>query len=71
MLRTIWVAAIFAALASAQQRTLELGSIDFFGYAGIDLEDVAATLEEEGVAVFAKSFDELLGTLGAKAADLS
>ncbi len=36
---------------------------------GIDLEEVAATLEDEGVASFAKSFDELLGTLDAKAAD--
>jgi transaldolase len=34
---------------------------------GIDLEAVAATLEEEGVASFTKSFDELLGTLAAKA----
>jgi transaldolase len=38
---------------------------------GIDLEDVAATLEEEGVAAFAKSFDELLGALAAKADQLS
>jgi len=38
---------------------------------GIDLEEVAATLEEEGVAAFAKSFDELLGTLAAKADALS
>jgi transaldolase len=38
---------------------------------GIDLEEVAATLEDEGVASFAKSFDELLGTLDAKAADLA
>jgi len=38
---------------------------------GIDLEEVAATLEEEGVASFAKSFDELLAALGAKAADLA
>lgn len=34
---------------------------------GIDLEDVAATLEAEGVASFEKSFDDLLGTLSAKA----
>ncbi len=34
---------------------------------GIDMEEVAATLEEEGVASFSKSFDELLGTLAAKA----
>jgi transaldolase len=38
---------------------------------GIDLEDVAATLEDEGVASFAKSYDELLGTLAAKAETLS
>lgn len=34
---------------------------------GVDLEEVAATLEAEGVASFEKSFDDLLGTLGAKA----
>jgi transaldolase len=37
---------------------------------GIDLEDVAATLEDEGVAAFSKSFDELLATLSAKAEQL-
>ena len=37
---------------------------------GIDLEEVAVTLEEEGVASFAKSFDELLDTLSAKAEQL-
>jgi transaldolase len=46
-------------------------TVDRLRELGIDLEDVAATLEDEGVAAFAKSFDELLGTLGAKAADLS
>jgi transaldolase len=35
--------------------------------AGIEMEDVAATLEAEGVASFAKSFDELLQTLSDKA----
>jgi transaldolase len=35
--------------------------------AGIDMEDVAATLEAEGVASFSKSFDELLQTLTDKA----
>jgi transaldolase len=34
---------------------------------GLDLADVTRTLEEEGVASFAKSFDELLESLGAKA----
>ena len=38
---------------------------------GIDMEEVAATLEDEGVASFTKSFDELLGTLAAKADALS
>ncbi len=38
--------------------------------AGIDLDDVGETLEREGVASFQKSFDELLGTLEAKAAEL-
>jgi transaldolase len=37
---------------------------------GIDLEDVAAILEDEGVASFSKSFDELLATLSAKAETL-
>jgi transaldolase len=46
-------------------------TVESLGELGIDLEEVAATLEDEGVAAFAKSFDELLDTLGAKAADLS
>ncbi len=37
---------------------------------GIDLDDVARTLEAEGVASFAKSFDELLATLRERAAQL-
>ena len=37
---------------------------------GVDLDDVAAVLEEQGVAAFAKSFDELIGALDAKAAEL-
>lgn len=35
--------------------------------AGVDLSDVAAQLETEGVASFSKAFDELLDTLQAKA----
>jgi hypothetical protein len=31
---------------------------------------VGDTLEEQGVAAFSKSFDELMGSLGAKAAEL-
>jgi transaldolase len=38
---------------------------------GVDLADVSATLEREGVASFQKSFDELLEALQAKAAELS
>jgi transaldolase len=37
---------------------------------GIDMEDVATTLEDEGVASFAKSYDELLTSLDTKADDL-
>jgi transaldolase len=37
---------------------------------GVDMEDVAATLEREGVAAFQKSFDQLLDSLSAKAAEL-
>ena len=37
---------------------------------GIDLADVASTLEDEGVHSFAKSFDELIQTLTDKAATL-
>jgi len=38
---------------------------------GIDMEDVARTLEEEGVAAFAKSFDEMMSAMETKAAELS
>ncbi len=37
---------------------------------GVDLDDVADTLEREGVTSFQKSFDELLGALDAKATEL-
>jgi transaldolase len=37
---------------------------------GVDLDDVAATLEREGVHSFQVSFDELLAALEAKAAEL-
>jgi transaldolase len=37
---------------------------------GVDLQEVGRVLEEQGVASFAKSFDELLGALGAKATAL-
>jgi transaldolase len=38
---------------------------------GVDMDDVAERLEREGVASFEKSFDELLATLEAKAAELT
>ena len=34
---------------------------------GVDLDDVAKVLEDEGVAAFSKSFDELIGSLQTKA----
>jgi transaldolase len=37
---------------------------------GVDLDDVATVLEDQGVAAFAKSFDELIDALGAKAVEL-
>jgi transaldolase len=39
--------------------------------AGIDMADVSATLEDEGVSSFAKSFDELMQSLTDKANRLS
>jgi transaldolase len=37
---------------------------------GVDLDDVAAKLERDGVSSFQKSFDELLAALGSKADEL-
>ncbi len=53
-----------AAPEAAQAVLARLGEV------GIDIEDVTATLEIEGVDAFAKSFDELLQTLSDKAAAL-
>jgi transaldolase len=39
--------------------------------AGIDFDDVAVRLEDEGVRSFAKSFDDLLSILSDKASSLS
>ena len=41
------------------------------GAVGVDLDDVGRVLEEQGVAAFAKSFDELIDALDAKAVELS
>jgi transaldolase len=38
--------------------------------AGVDLDDVSRVLEDQGVASFAKSFDELMSSLDAKAEEL-
>ncbi|MDA8290972.1 MAG: transaldolase [Actinomycetota bacterium] len=45
-------------------------TIDGLAEVGVDLGEVTAQLEVEGVASFAKSFEELLGTLHQKAATL-
>jgi transaldolase len=45
-------------------------ALDRLAVLGIDMEDVARTLEQEGVASFAKSFDELISALEVKAAEL-
>ena len=47
------------------------GVLDAVSTLGIDLDDVAELLEEEGVASFVKSFDELLSSLSAKADSLT
>ncbi|HET6832306.1 MAG TPA: transaldolase [Acidimicrobiales bacterium] len=46
----------------AAQRTL-----DAIEEAGVDLDEVSRVLEDQGVATFAKSFDELINALEAKA----
>ena len=46
------------------------GQLDALRGVGVDLDDVARVLEDEGVAAFSKSFDELLAVLGAKATAL-
>ena len=55
-------------LASGMEEAAEV--LDRIAAAGVDLDAVAAQLEDEGVAAFSKSFDELLGVLGDKADDL-
>ncbi len=47
------------------------GHLDALDAVGVDLADVARTLEEEGVASFSKSFDELIQSLTDKATALS
>ncbi len=45
-------------------------TIDALAEVGVDMADVTRVLEEEGVAAFVKSYDELLATLDAKADEL-
>ena len=45
-------------------------TLDRLAGLGIDMADVTRVLEDEGVASFSKSFDELLGVLGDKAEQL-
>jgi transaldolase len=42
-------------------------TLDAIGEVGVDLDDVSRVLEDQGVASFAKSFDELIAALEAKA----
>jgi hypothetical protein len=44
--------------------------LDGIAALGVDLADITATLELEGVASFSKSFDDLLATLAEKATTL-
>ena len=46
-------------------------TLERLGELGVDMADVAATLEAEGVASFSKSFDELIQALSDKATVLS
>ena len=45
--------------------------LDDLAEVGVDLDDVGRVLEDEGVAAFTKSFDELLASLEAKSAELA
>jgi transaldolase len=60
----------------ALARTIDAGVdeaqhvFDELARVGVDLDDVARTLEDEGVASFAKAFDELRSNLEGKAAAL-
>jgi len=48
-----------------------LAALERIGAAGVDMTDVGSTLEDEGVASFTKSFDELIQKLSDKANALS
>lgn len=53
-----------AAIASAHATWAALAAV------GVDMEDVANTLEAEGVASFVKSFEELLATLQSRVSEI-
>ena len=44
--------------------------LDSLAEVGVDLDDVGDVLEDQGVASFAKAFDELIGALDTKAVEL-
>jgi transaldolase len=58
-------------------RTIDQGvddakaTLDGLAKVGVDLADVSRVLEDEGVAAFAKSFDELMGALENKQAEFA
>jgi transaldolase len=56
-------------LARTVDQGVDVARADLDGLAavGVDLADVTRVLEDEGVASFSKSFDELLGSLATKA----
>ena len=45
-------------------------TLDALAEVGVDLDEVADVLEEQGVAAFAKAFDELIGALDQRAVEL-
>jgi transaldolase len=45
-------------------------TLDALAEVGVDLDEVGQVLEEQGVASFAKAFDELIGALDTKAVEL-
>jgi transaldolase len=42
-----------------------------FGAAGIDIDDLAARLQDEGAKSFANSWNELMGVIASKSATLA
>ena len=46
-------------------------TLDAISAVGVDLDDVSRVLEDQGVASFAKSFDELIASLEAKSAEIA